>query len=127
METQMALLLSKIKEQMDQQTEDITMSVTELVLKSLEEKFTVILEENKNLKDKMENMVKKIEYLENLKRKNNLIFFGVSEIGPDMSETENIKTIIENKTKIDIHKYDINNVYRLGKRGNHTRPLLVAL
>ncbi|VVC96073.1 unnamed protein product [Leptidea sinapis] len=64
----------------------------------------------------MENMEKKIEYLENLKRKNNLIFFGVSEIGPDMSETENIKTIIENKTidnKIDIHKYDINNVYRL--------------
>lgn len=125
MDNQMDLLLNKIKEQMSLQTKDITESVTKSVLESIHKTLASVIEENKTLKTKIDSLQKKIGFLEDNKRKHNLIFFGVNETEQEGSLIEYTKNIIEKETDTSIQAYEISAVQRLGAKGKGTRPLLV--
>lgn len=120
------MLLNKIKEQMAIQTLEITEAVTKSVSNNMDEKIAVILEENKSLKTKVEVMQQKINYLEDEKRKNNLIFFGVSEAEQDSNIIDYIIRVIGKEAKITLQPSEINRAYRLGPKGSKTRPVLVS-
>lgn len=122
----MEVLLSKIKKQMSIQTKEITESVTKSVMERMDEKLAVVLEENKELKTKVGMMQTKINFLEDEKRRNNLIFFGVNETEQGGSIIEFVKTLIEKETKVTIQPHEINKAHRLGVRGKESRPLLVS-
>lgn len=126
MENQLELLYNKISEKMTAQTIEITDLVTRSVMKTLEEKLIEILEENKHLKSKVNILEKKVEFLEEEKRKNNLILFGVKESEWNGSLIEDIKIIIEKETNINIQPHEINKAYRIGIKGKYARPLLVS-
>lgn len=122
----MDLLLKKIKEQMALQTIEITAAVTESVSKSMDEKLAALLEENKSLKQELATMKQKLNFLENEKKKTNLIFYGVSEAEKNYQLIDYVTKIIEKETNIPIQPYEINKAYRLGSKGINARPILVS-
>ncbi|CAH2106983.1 unnamed protein product [Euphydryas editha] len=119
-------LLNKIKEQMALQTIEITAAITESVSKSLDEKLAALLEENKSLKQEVAIMKQKLNYLEDEKKKTNLIFFGINETEKNNQLIENVTKIIEKETKIPIQPFEINKAFRLGSKGTNARPILVS-
>lgn len=122
----MDLLLEKIKEQMALQTITITEAVTKSVSENMDEKIAVLLEENKSLKTKIENMQQRIHFLEDEKRKNNLLFFGVAETEPNGLIIDFVIKLIGKEAKIMLQPWEINKAHRLGPKGDKTRPLLVS-
>lgn len=116
----------KLKEQMAAQTKEITEAVTRNVTESINEKLITLIEENKSLKTDVKNLQDKIKYMEEERRKNNLIFFGVKEEHRRESPIEHIIKIIEEDMNIHINSHEINNAYKLGEKSdNKTRPILV--
>ncbi|XP_045454025.1 uncharacterized protein LOC123663381 [Melitaea cinxia] len=130
METQFQLLFDKMKLEMQKQSEVITESITKNIMSRLDEKLTPIIEENKNLKLKIESQAKEIEYLKREKRNNNIIIFGVEEIEKSTLELMDMITkTFKSDINIDIEENAINNLYRLGKKsieGNKPRPVFCS-
>lgn len=130
METQFQLLFDKMKLEMQHQSVEITETVTNNIMSRLDEKLIPIIEENKNLRLKIESQEKEIEYLKKEKRDNNIIIFGVNEIEKTTLELmDNIKKPFKSDLNIDIEKNAINNIYRIGKRSiesNKPRPVLCS-
>lgn len=127
MEQNMQLWLAKLDEKLDQQAMLISTSVTKNVMDALDDKMKTLLEENRNLKTKVTQLEQKINNYEKDKRRNNLIFFGIEEIGK--TETELVdyikETVIETGTFLDSH--EICNVYRIGQKANNKhRPVVVS-
>lgn len=126
MDSQMQLLLTNIKEKMDSQTIAITEAVTTSVMKQIDEKLKLILEENKGLKVEVQRLNEKIKNLESEKKGNNLVIFGLEE------DRENGLNLIEMlvdtmiKTGFDITKQDINKAFRIGVFKGTTRPVLIS-
>lgn len=121
----MEMLLERIKEQMNIQTEIITESVTEKVSANIDQKLNMIIEENKNLKFEVKQLQDKIKFMDNERRRNNLIIFGANEMQHESVITR-VQTIIETETKLKIEPNEINKAYRLGPKGVNTRPILVS-
>lgn len=121
----MDILLERIKEQMNIQTEKITESVTEKVSANIDQKLDMIIEENKNLKFEVKQLQEKIKFMDSERRRNNLILFGVNETQHE-NVIKRVQTVIENETKSKIELYEINKAYRLGPKGATTRPILVS-
>ncbi|XP_028168219.1 uncharacterized protein LOC114358448 [Ostrinia furnacalis] len=130
METQFQLLFDKMKLEMQQQSVEITESITNNIMSRLEEKLIPIIEENKSLKLKIETQEKEIEYLKREKRNNNIIIFGVDETEKTTLELmDMLKKTFKNDINIDIEDNAINNLYRLGKKsieGNKPRPVFCS-
>lgn len=125
MNNDMELLLTRIKEQMAIQTENITESVTKKVSENINAKLKAIMEENKNLKTEVKLLQEKIKYMDNEKRRNNLLVFGAKE-NQHENLIDEVKKIIETQTEAKVENYEINKAYRLGVRGKNTRPILVS-
>lgn len=124
----MDLLLSKLEEKLNEQTKVITTSVTKSVMEALEEKLQIITEENAYLKEKISTLEQKISVLDREKRKYNLVFFGIEEIGKSEAELiDHIKeVVIETGTPLD--SQEIKNIYRIGKyEPNKNRPVVVSI
>lgn len=121
----MEILLQRIKEQMNIQTEEITESVTKNVSANIDQKLNKVLEENKNLQLEVKLLQDKIKFMVSERRRNNLLFFGVNEVQQE-SMIERVKSIIETETKSKIELHEINKAYRLGVKGTKTRPILVS-
>ncbi|PZC79932.1 hypothetical protein B5X24_HaOG215614 [Helicoverpa armigera] len=131
MNQQMELFLSKLdeklEEKLNQQTNTITTAVTANVMEALDDKIKQLMVENQNLKDKVEKLEQKITNLENDKRKNNLIFFGVEEIEKREAElVDHIKDTIED-AGIHIESHEINNVRRIGAQTGKNRPVIATI
>lgn len=124
----MEFLLNQIDEKLKQQTVTITTSVTESVMGMIEEKMRMITEENSILKTKVTQLEQKIITLQNEKRKNNLVFFGVEELGKTESElVDYIKDLII-ETGTYFSSQEISNVYRIGQRTNNkNRPVIATI
>ena len=61
------------------------------------------------------------------KRKNNIIFFGVKEKQSKESPIETISKLLEKSMKIRINSSEVNNAYRIGhKKDQKARPILVT-
>ena len=120
----MELLLQKLDEKFSKQTEQITQNVTE----AIDDKLNAIMEENKYIINKVLEIESKLKSLEMEKRKNNLVFFGLEEIGKSEWElVDYIKGIIE-ESGVQIYSQEISNVYKIGKKvENKNRPVVVTL
>lgn len=126
MENQTELLFNKIKEELKTQTMDITEAVTRNVTESVNEYLLALMEENKDLKNEINILKNKIKFIEDDKRKNNLIIFGIKEEQESESTIENVTNLLNNKSTISVTSLEINAAYRLGSKNNKTRPVLVS-
>lgn len=121
------LLLSKLDERLDAQTATITNNVTRNIMEAMDEKMNRLLEENSALKIQVGNLEEKIRLLEITKRKNNIVFYGVEETEKGLCElVQNVKEILE-EAGINIECHEITNAYRLGRKGNKIRPVVVQI
>lgn len=128
MEKSMELLLLKIDEKLTKQAELITHSVIQNVMEAIDVKMRTIIEENNNLKSKVSELEQKIKSAEREKRKNNLVFFGVSE--KVKSEPELVDYIKEIIVDMGIHmdSHELSNVFRIGKyTENKNRPVVASI
>ncbi|XP_052738586.1 uncharacterized protein LOC128198269 [Bicyclus anynana] len=109
------------------QTREITIAVTKNVSESINEKLSTLIEENKNLKLQVQSLDDKIKLMDEQKRRNNIIFFGIKEEQHRESPMETIINLLGKNMNIHINSTEINNAYRLGKKENNTpRPILVT-
>ncbi|XP_041982324.1 uncharacterized protein LOC121735541 [Aricia agestis] len=122
------LLLSKLDDKLNQQTKIITASVTKCVMEALDEKLKAITEENTQLKARISTLEQKINVMDKEKRKYNLVFFGLKELGkPEAELVDYIKDIVI-ETGIHLDSQEISNVYRIGKKDtNKNRPVIVSV
>ncbi|XP_063629976.1 uncharacterized protein LOC134801366 [Cydia splendana] len=120
-EEQIDRLFEKVKGEMESQTEKI--------LDRMDTKLQPIIEENKQLKLKVENLEKKVEFLDREKRNNNIIIHGLQEDEKSTGQLlQNVKTILKDY-KIMVEDHEINKIHRIGKeaRDEKSRPILLGL
>lgn len=124
----MEWFINIIDEKLNKQTIHITNSVTQNLTEMLDEKLRCIKEENNNLKVQISQLQQEIKFLKEEKRKNNLVFFGVEEVGKTESELiDYIKNAVI-KTGTHLESNEISNIYRIGKRTNNkNRPVVVSI
>lgn len=97
-------------------------------MEAIDDKMNTIIEENKYLKSKISELETKIKSLETVKRKNNLVFFGVEEEGKTETElVDHIKETVEG-TGVQMNIQEISNLYRIGRKTeNRNQPVVVSL
>lgn len=124
----MESLLENIKLMMNKQTSTLTESITKNIQESLEEKFKLILEENKILKLENEKLEKRVDFLENQHRKQNVLLFGLPEKNEQPIQLlERTKDIIKQDLDIVVKDLEIKDIRRLGPQtGNKIRPILIS-
>lgn len=126
--------LKKIQKELDEQRETIRESaknVTEQVTNNInnifQEKICNLEENQEKLKQIVENQEKRIYYIEKQVRQRNIVFFGIEERETSYENLENniIKWIKEHFS-IELLYSDIQEVKRIGKRGDRPRPIIVT-
>ncbi|XP_075970122.1 uncharacterized protein LOC142987659 [Anticarsia gemmatalis] len=130
MEDQFEILFEKMKIEMQKQTLELKESITNSVMEKMDEKIKPIIAENKDLKEKVISLEKEIEYMKRDKKKNNIIIFGLQE--EEESTTgliEVVKNIFNKDLNINIGDFEINQIFRIGKKspGRKPRPVLLSL
>ncbi|XP_068632668.1 uncharacterized protein [Battus philenor] len=117
-----------MEEKMKQQTLEITTAVTKSVMEGIDIKLKNLTEENEALKTKVATLEQKLNWIEKDKRKNNLVFYGIDEMGKTENELVNyIKEIII-KTGTHIDSQEISNIYRIGQKvKNKNRPVVFTI
>ena len=128
MSEDMLRLFQMMKMELEKQTVTITQNISDALMLTIDEKIQPIIEENKNLKSEVEILNKKVKYLENMNRKNNIIVHGIKETE---NSHEELFIIIKNTLKIisvQMENFDINKCHRLGKKheGRKDRPILIS-
>lgn len=113
--------LSQRIERIEEVTNNLSTAIYAEV-ETVKTKVHYLEEENKELKNLLSKIEKKTVA-------NNLIFYGILEDPEDLPENleEKIRELVVNKLKVSLEKTEINNIFRLGKRSNHTRPILLSL
>lgn len=125
-EMSISMLYSMMKQDMEKQANLITAN-TEKIMLSIDEKLIPLLEENKNLKKEIEVLNQKINTLEDMNKKNNIIIHGLKETDTNYSQLyNNIKQLLQ-KIDVNIENFDINRMYRIGKKATEkVRPVLIS-
>lgn len=125
-EMSISMLYSMMKQDMEKQANLITAN-TEKIMLSIDEKLIPLLEENKNLKKEIEVLNQKINILEDMNKKNNIIIHGLKETDTNYSQLyNNIKQLLQ-KIDVNIENFDINRMYRIGKKATEkVRPVLIS-
>lgn len=130
MEGQFQILFEKMKLEMQSQNAELKDSITNSIMEKMEDKLIPIIEENKNLKTKVEKLEKEINYLKRTEKNNNIIVFGLEENEKSSLELiQKLKETFNQDLDIKIEEYDINKIYRLGnkkKESNKPRPVLCS-
>lgn len=127
-EKNMEKLIEILDKKLNNQTLVITTSVTKNVMEALDEKMKLIMKENSILKAKITELETEVKFLKDEKRKNNLVFFGIEEIGKTECElVDCIKDlIVDSGTQLDSN--EISKIYRIGKQvNNKNRPVVVTI
>lgn len=123
MEDQFQILFDKMKIEMQKQTVELKESITNSIMEKMDEKIKPIIAENKDLKIKLTNLEKEIEYLKRDKKQNNIIIFGLKEEEESTSGLiQEAKKIFNNDLNINIGDFEINNIYRIGKKSPDGKP-----
>lgn len=128
MSEDMLRLFQMMKVELEKQTATITQNISDALMLSIEEKIQPIIEENKLLKSEVDILNKKIKYLDNMNKKNNIILHGVKEKENSYEGLLNIIKDILLTLNVKIENNEINKYYRLGKKqeGNKDRPILIC-
>ncbi|KOB74965.1 Endonuclease-reverse transcriptase [Operophtera brumata] len=128
MSDEMTMLFNMMKQEMDKQTTILTESITVKIMKNIDEKIKPLLEENQTLKLEIATLNIKINNLENVNRKNNIILHGIKETEINYTGRFGIVMEIFKKLNVKLETYDINKMHRLGKPiSGKIRPLLISL
>lgn len=95
------------------------------ILKEQQEKCATLETENIKLKERIARQEKMIE---EIRRKNNLVIFGVhAQRDENSDKLENIVLDLCNKTlDVKVCRQDLNYVRRLGRQGDEKRPILAS-
>ncbi|CAB3226940.1 unnamed protein product [Arctia plantaginis] len=128
MSKEMLQLFQLMKMELEKQTTTITQNVTDTLMRTIDDKIQPLLEENKHLKSEVQTLNRKVKYLEEMNKKNNIILHGVKETENNYAELFNIITDILQKMNVKIERYEINKYYRLGKKQDESkiRPILIS-
>lgn len=126
--------LRKIRRDLDDQKiaieksgEKVTEKVTQNINNILEDKFKLYNEKYEQLKEKCENQEKRLYFLEKQARKNNIVFFGIKDMETSYSNLENlIVDFIKEHFSQELDRRDIQEVRRVGKKGEKPRPIIVT-
>ncbi|XP_052739952.1 uncharacterized protein LOC128198449 [Bicyclus anynana] len=119
MDEQFQLLFDKMKMEMQNQTTELS----NIILEKMDEKLKPVLEENKILKLKVENLERKVELLERDRKNNNIIIHGLPEKEQSIVDLiNNIKECFSYELNINIENNEINKIYRIGKKNNNEKP-----
>lgn len=126
--------LKNIQKEIDEQKntilrngEKVTEQVTQNINCILEEKFKLLDEKYDSLKEKIENQEKRLYFIEKQMRKNNIVFFGLEETEISYSNLEDIMiNFIKEHFSMDLDKRDIQEIKRIGKKGERSRPIVVT-
>lgn len=117
-----------MKIEMQKQTVELKESITNSIMEKMEEKLKSIIEENKDLKIKINKLENEIEYLKRDKKQNNIVIFGLKEGEESTSGLiQEAKKIFLRDIKINIEAFEINNIFRIGKRNPGVKPRPVLL
>lgn len=128
MEDQFQILFDKMKIEMQKQTVELKESITKSIMEKMDEKIKPILAENKDLKIKIINLEKEMEYFKKDKKQNNIIIFGLKEEEQSTSGLiQEVKEIFNKYLNINIRDFEINNIYRIGKKSPDGKPRPVLL
>jgi hypothetical protein len=126
--------LKKIQAELDEQKtmiresgKNVTDQVTQNINKILEEKFFIWEEKHEVLKDIVNNQEKRLYFLEKQAKQRNIVFFGIEENELSYENLEiNIIRWIEEYLSIKLSYCDIQEVKRIGKKGERPRPIVVT-
>lgn len=126
--------LRKIRRDLDEQKtaieksgEKVTEKVTQNINSILEDKFKLFNKKYEDLKEKCENQEKRLYFLEKQARKNNIVFFGIKEIETAYFNLEIlILNFIKEHFSQELDRRDIQEVRRIGKKGERPRPITVT-
>ncbi|XP_037876374.2 uncharacterized protein LOC119630581 [Bombyx mori] len=97
MEEQFQLLFDNMKMEMQKQTAELTESLTKNLMDRMDEKLTPIIEENEQLKQKVSDLEKEMEYLKREKKKeiplppSRLVLVGDKDHNPPTIQKNNYK------------------------------------
>ncbi|CAG4955324.1 unnamed protein product [Parnassius apollo] len=96
----------------------------------MDDKLIPLVEENKNLKIKVEKLEKEIEFLKKVEKKNNIIILSLEEKETSTFQLlQEFKEHLKQDLNITIEHYEINKIYRLGTKNreiNKPRPVLCS-
>ncbi|XP_022116679.2 uncharacterized protein LOC110994384 [Pieris rapae] len=130
MEGQFQILFEKIKLEMHSQNAELKESITNSIMEKIDDKLIPIIEENNNLKTKVEKLEKEIDYLKRSEKNNNIIIFGLDENEKSSYELIlKLKDTFNQDLNIKTEEYDFNKTFRLGKikkESNKPRPILCS-
>ncbi|KAF9407668.1 hypothetical protein HW555_012385 [Spodoptera exigua] len=119
-----------MKIEMQSQTTELKQSITKSIMDKIDEKLIPLVEENKNLKNKVEKLEKEVEVMKRAEKKNNIVVFGLEEKETSTLELlKEFKKHLNQDLNIKIEDYEINKIYRLGtknRENNKPRPVLCS-
>ncbi|XP_072947776.1 uncharacterized protein [Epargyreus clarus] len=111
----------------DRNGEKVTEKVTQNINCILEDKFKILNENYEHIREKCENQEKRLYFLEKQARKNNIVFFGIKEMETSYSNLESlIVNFIKEHFSQELDRRDIQEVRRIGKKGERPRPIIVT-
>lgn len=124
-------ILRSMQEEMKQQKADMLDMKEEIkntIINNMNEKVHSLELKTELLEQQLEWQKNKIDNMERLKRKRNLLFFGVEEGERSYQDLLQIVLEIINKyLSIECNENSVEFVRRVGKRGENTRPIVVTL
>lgn len=101
---------------------------TEKIMMTLDDKIKPLIQENEKLKSEITLLNNKINSLENMSKRNNILIHGFKETEGKYSELFNNIIKLLSKLDIKIDEYDINKLHRIGKQTDgKIRPVLITL
>lgn len=122
MEGQFQLLFEKMKIEMEVQSNAI--------MAKMDEKLAPLVEENRNLKIKVEKIENELEYLKRGQRENNIVVFGLDEIETSTLDLiQKFKEQLKQDLNINLENFEVNKIHRLGHKKpeeNKPRPILCS-
>ncbi|XP_072935017.1 uncharacterized protein [Epargyreus clarus] len=105
----------------------VTERVTQNMNKILDEKFSSWEGKCQILENKVEQQERRIQFLEKQSRKRNIVFFGIAENETSYKNLENnLLQFIKENLHIDLVYSDLQEVKRVGKKGEKPRPIIAT-
>lgn len=120
--------LNEQKAEIQESGDRVTEHVTQNINKMLDDRFAKWEGRHQTLENKVEQQERRIQFLEREARKRNIVFFGISE-NDSSSYTDLEKCtirFIKEYLHISIVHSDIQEVKRVGKRGEKPRPIIAT-
>ncbi|CAH2103522.1 unnamed protein product [Euphydryas editha] len=110
-----------------EEMKEMQSNITNIINSNVNEKFKEIESKHCILSQKLEEQQGKIEYLERLGRKKNLVFFGIAEDEENYFQLQaKIINFLNENMKMSCDISDIEYIRRIGKKQATPRPIIVT-